>query len=627
MCGFAGFLDFTHRGNNNDILYAMIATIRHRGPDDSGIFFQHNEHCSIGLGHARLSIIDLSSKGHQPMSYKHLSIVYNGEIYNYREIKKELKEIGHTFISTSDTEVILHAYEQWGRECVSHFIGMFAFAIFDAQSKELILCRDRAGVKPLYYYWQNGVFIFGSELKSFSCHPMFCKDINYDALALYFRYGIIPSPHCIFKATAKLSPGSLLIFNIPLQQFILECYWDVLDYYRKPKLVITYADAKEEVKNLLRSCCEYRMVSDVPVGVFLSGGYDSTSVAALLQHDRKERIKTFTIGFEEDAFNEAPFAKEIAKHLGTDHTEYYCRSEEAKQIIPKLPYYYDEPFADSSAIPTSLVSKVARQKVKVALSADAGDEIFAGYGTYVAALKNLRRVERIPSLFQKGVNMFGACLSMHSHFGRKVRVASKVMSLTNKARPAAILQEIAAHMEQENVRRLFKVTYKDVKTTFDNDEWFHDDLSTIQAIHYQSYLVDDILTKVDRATMSVSLEGREPLLDHRLIEYVAQLPTEFKFAGCSPKRILKDIVHDHVPYSIMNRPKKGFGVPIYDWLRDDLHHLLDKYLDRQRLIKQEIFNPAIVKSLVAAFEERKIGQDVFVWEMLMFQMWYDKWMN
>ena len=313
------------------------------------------------------------------MEFEKLKIVFNGEIYNYAEIETELKYAGHTFKSHSDTEMILHAYNQWGIACIDKFIGMFAFVLFDEEKQELFCVRDRAGIKPFFYYWNDGLFLFGSELKSMVAHPMFKKEIEINAVASFMQFGYVPTPHCIWKNTHKIKPGHYLKFSIADKDFSNKQYWNVYDAYNKPKLNIGFEDAKVETEKLLQSACEYRMVADVPVGVFLSGGYDSSTVAALLQKDRTEKIKTFTIGVPDAGLNEAPYAKDVAAHLGTDHTEYYCTEKEALELIPDLPYFYDEPFADSSAIPTTLVSKVARQQVTVALSADAGDEVFAGY--------------------------------------------------------------------------------------------------------------------------------------------------------------------------------------------------------------------------------------------------------
>src|SRR5689334_13538260 len=381
MCGITGFIDFK-RSSSEDILIRMSNAISHRGPDGEGVLFVETNDASLGLGHRRLSIIDLSSAANQPMHFDGLHVIFNGEIYNYSEIRNELIALGHTFITHSDTEVILHGWQEWGEKCIQKWRGMFAIALFNESKNELICMRDRAGVKPFYYYFNDGLFLFGSELKSLIAHPRFNKELNTDAAASFLQYGYVSSPYCIYGHTHKLPAGHILRFDLRAHDFKVKQYWNVYDYYNKPKLSIDFPDALDETEKVLSQSFEYRMVADVPVGVFLSGGYDSSCVTALLQKNSTEKIKTFTIGTTAAKLDEAPFAKEIARYLGTDHTEYYCTPQEALEIVPQLPFFYDEPFADSSAIPTILVSRLARKKVTVALSADAGDEIFAGYNRY-----------------------------------------------------------------------------------------------------------------------------------------------------------------------------------------------------------------------------------------------------
>ena len=395
MCGISGFIDFTKK-TDRTILEKMNRIMAHRGPDGEGYGIYNSNTATIGLGHRRLSIIDLTEGGSQPQTFKSLHITFNGEIYNYAEIKKTLEDKGHQFNSHSDTEVILHAYAEWGSKALQQFIGMFAFVIYDEAKQKLFACRDRAGVKPFFYYWKDDLFLFGSELKALMQHPSFIKKINLDAAAAYMQLGYVPTPHCIFNNAHKLKPGHFLEVDVNSKSITATQYWNVYDAYNQPVLKIDLPDAIAETEKLLISAFQYRMVSDVPVGVFLSGGYDSTCVTALLQANNTEKIKTFTIGVPDAGLNEAPYAKEIAAHLGTDHTEYYCTEKEAIEIVPQLPFFYDEPFADSSAIPTTLVSKIAREKVTVALSADAGDEIFAGYNRYDYMAKYGKKFHRYP---------------------------------------------------------------------------------------------------------------------------------------------------------------------------------------------------------------------------------------
>ncbi|MCB0709080.1 MAG: asparagine synthase (glutamine-hydrolyzing), partial [Chitinophagaceae bacterium] len=358
MCGISGFVDFNKKSGKN-ILEKMNRTLHHRGPDGEGYGIFETDTSITGLGHRRLSIIDLSEGGSQPKTYKGLHITFNGEIYNYAEIKNSLVSKGHTFNSHSDTEVILHAYEEWGPAALQQFIGMFAFVIYDETNKKIFACRDRAGVKPFFYYYKDGLFLFASELKALLQHPGFTKEINTDAVAAFLQFGYVPTPNCIFNDTHKLKPGHYLLLNLQTKAIETTRYWNVYDAYNKPEVKISLPDAISETEKLLTSAFQYRMVSDVPVGVFLSGGYDSSCVTAILQKNNTEKIKTFTIGVPDVGLNEAPFAKEIAAHLGTDHTEYYCTQKEALEIVPQLPFFYDEPFADSSAIPTTLVSRIA----------------------------------------------------------------------------------------------------------------------------------------------------------------------------------------------------------------------------------------------------------------------------
>ena len=634
MCGISGFADFK-RETSREILEKMNRTLTHRGPDGEGYAIYDTSSATIGLGHRRLKIIDLSPAGNQPQSYQSLHITFNGEIYNYAEIKKELEAKGHRFQSHSDTEVILHAYAEWGSDALQHFIGMFALVIYDEGRGKLFICRDRAGVKPLFYYWQNGLFLFASELKALLQHPGFEKAIDLNAAAAYMQYGYVPTPHCIFTNTYKLKPGYFMVIDIATQKMQSRQYWNVYDAYNKPTLKIDLPEAILETENLLTSAFKYRMVSDVPVGVFLSGGYDSSCVTALLQKNSSEKIKTFTIGVPDAGLNEAPFAKEIAAHLGTDHTEYYCTHKEALEIVPELPHFYDEPFADSSAIPTSLVSRIAREKVTVALSADAGDEIFAGYNRYDFVEKHGKRIKKIPGFMRKGaaammdiipagnIPLLNRKYLFHSRY-EKLKTLFKNPSSQN------ILFSLTQQMNEKDLASLFKSPVTRIATAFDSTELNASDergLDFMMAMDYQTYLLDDILQKVDRATMSVGLEGREPFLDQRVIEWAAQLPMEYKYNKGNKKFIIKQIVHKYLPAVMMDRPKMGFGIPIATWLLHDLKPFVDQYLDEAFIIKQGIFNNQEVQRIRRSFYNGRPERAEKIWYILMFQMWYDRWMN
>lgn len=634
MCGISGFVDFSKK-TDEAILQKMNRMLAHRGPDGEGYGIYQNEKAGIGLGHRRLSIIDLTEGGSQPQTFGSLHITFNGEIYNYEEIKKELEAKGHAFHSHSDTEVILHSYAEWGSNCLQRFIGMFAFVIYDEQKKKIFACRDRPGVKPFIYYWKDGLFLFGSELKAIMQHPLFPKHINNDTIAAYMQYGFVPTPHCIFHDTYKLKPGHFLELDLDTASLNTTQYWNVYDAYNKPILKIDLPDAISETEKLLTSAFQYRMVSDVPVGVFLSGGYDSSCVTALLQANNSERIKTFTIGVADAGLNEAPFAKEIAARLGTDHTEYYCTEKEALEIVPQLPFFYDEPFADSSAIPTSLVSKVAREKVTVALSADGGDEIFAGYNRYDYAQKFGKTLQSLPGFVRKGaaslmdvvpassIPVLNKRYLFHSRY-EKVKTLLKNPSRQN------VLMSMTQQMNESDVNDLFKKSVSRLATAFDSEELKKENHSVItymMAVDYQTYLLDDILQKIDRAAMSVSLEGREPFLDQRVIEWAAQLPMEYKYNKGNKKFILKEIVHKYLPKEMMDRPKMGFGIPIATWLLNDLKPFVDKYFDEAFIQRQDIFNNNEIQRIKTSFYDGKKERAEKIWYLLMFQMWYDKWIN
>ncbi|MEI8048955.1 MAG: asparagine synthase (glutamine-hydrolyzing) [Bacteroidota bacterium] len=629
MCGIAGYVDF-NKNTSKGTIEKMVQVLNHRGPDDNGAEIYNTNTADIGLGQARLSIIDLSYAGHQPMHYKNLSIVFNGEIYNYKEIKIILIELGHVFISNSDTEVILHAYEQWGKEFVHRLIGMFVIVVYNKDKQKILILRDRAGVKPVHCYWQDGLFLFASELKSFHVHSGFIKEIDKQAVELFFAHGYIPSPYSIFKNCFKLEPGKILELDLTEKKITIETYWNIDDYYVKPKLNISYHDAKVQVRDLLISACNYRMVADVPVGIFLSGGYDSSTMTAILQRDRTAKLKTFTIGFQ-NGLNETPYAKEVANIIGTDHTEYICSPSDAQSIIPDLPFFYDEPFADISAIPTILVSQLARKQVTVALSADAGDEIFAGYTVYREFEKYLKLMNHIPgglkSITSQLLDMASILVPSNKYqANQKLFAVSKSLN-RNRYNQTTSLLRIAKSLPNHFMDNLLNFDSASPPTTYNSSfVGFHNEIEIAMAIDYKMYLQDCILTKVDRATMSVSLEGREPFLDHRLVELAAQLPLEYKYNHTTDKRILKDIAHEFIPKKLLDRPKDGFDPPIYKWLNNDLSYLIDKHLSENAIKKSGLFNYNFVNQQVELFRANKFHYKPLIWRLLMFQMWFEMWM-
>ncbi len=640
MCRITGIIDFNKSipFDTKSVVDNMRDTMSYGGPDDCGSYIYENQNVTLALGHRRLSIIDVSANGHQPMKSadENVVICFNGEIYNYEEIRTELVKAGIAFKTHSDTEVIIEAYNKWGIKCIDKFIGMFTFLLLDKKQNSLYAVRDRAGVKPLYYYKDENLVLFGSELKSFHKHPRFKKVLNNDALALYLQFGYIPAPHSIFINTYKILPGHYLKINLKSGDIEDNEYWSAVKAYSQPLIKAEMPDIISETESILTSACNYRMVADVPVGVFLSGGYDSSLVTALLQKNSTSKIKTFSIGFNEEKFNEAQHAKKVAEHLGTDHTEYYCTQKDALDILPGLPDIYDEPFGDSSAIPTTLVSRLARQSVKVALSADGGDEVFGGYEKYSVIIRLKQKLSLVPGSFQKMAGSISGSLNPESLFApsatsvlnKKISKFSRILRSNNMAE---VLYWYSINFTQKQLQNILTEPFKNAETNFNLSSIFNknnDDINTMLAIDYITYLPDDILTKVDRATMSVSLEGREPLLDHRLLEWMAQIPGAAKINNGVKKYILKEIVHKYIPEQMMTRPKMGFGVPMETWFKEDLKIYFENYLSKEALQKHNLFNIEYINKMKAWYYSGKADRNTIshLWYLLMFQMWYGRWM-
>jgi asparagine synthase (glutamine-hydrolysing) len=639
MCGISGFI--YHGISDLDLLKKMNDSIAYRGPDDSGEFLaDYNTKYKIGLAHRRLSILDLSPLGHQPMCSvdDRVVVVFNGEIYNFKEVRKRLSEKGYVFKSDSDTEVIIQAYIEWGIDFVHQMNGMFAIALYDKRSEDFFLIRDRMGVKPLYYYHNENGLIFGSELKPIMAHPDFKKDLNAHALSLFLYHGYITAPHTIFKNTYKLKPGAYLHFNNG--QITQHTYWRIEDKFEQRQV---NAQSEEYMINdldaVLTASVNDRMMSDVPLGAFLSGGVDSSLVVALMQKQSTQHIKTFTIGFNEPEFNEAPYAKEIAGYLGTDHHELYLPIKKAEELIPQIPDYYDEPFADSSQLPTMLVSQMARQQVTVALSGDGGDELYCGYGRYddVVRLQKFipfaRLVNKIPFL-----KYFVSKLTRNSKYKQFFELTSNHNVINS-----AYLNFIHNFPLIKNYKNTFDKAYDDVMHLSENLQEKHmlQDMVT--------YLPDDILTKVDRASMAYSLESRPPFIDdHRVVEHSFTIPHRLKYQNGHKKYILKKVLERYIPKRMIDRPKMGFGVPIYDWLRNDLRYMVTDYLSLAYIEKQGIFDvkeiqiltnrffaesPCSVVSCLkkSLFNKFKLHKDGYVertiWHLIVFQLWYAKYMH
>lgn len=639
MCGITGLID-TQNNSNEVIVKKMTDTMFHRGPDGGSQTFFSSQDSQIGLGHRRLSIIDLTEGGTQPMQYGKFWICFNGEIYNFQEIKDELISLGHRFHSSSDTEVILHAYEKWGKECIHKFRGMFAIFIINQESGTVFCVRDRVGVKPFYYYFKDGLFLFASELKAFHQHPHFHKEIQLNAVEMFLQFGNIPAPHTIFRHTHKLRPGHYMEFSIhdlKDKEYLFQqiSYWNVYDAYNQPKISIPFQEGIEKTEKILTDSFQLRMVADVPVGVFLSGGFDSAAVVALLQKNQTQQLKTFTIAVPDIGLNEAPYAKDVAQHLGTAHTEFECSHQEAIDLIDDLPYYYDEPFGDSSAIPTGLVSKIAREQVTVALSADGGDEIFAGYNRYDYLMRFGTKLNKIPTPARKTIAGMMNLLDADSipYFKSKYNFANRYEKLKNLLRdpsPEKMMWSLSTQFDDKTLNQLLlhreelpQLAYhsKELKGTA------YSPLSYMMGIDYQTYLPDDIMTKVDRATMRFSLEGREPFLDHKIIEWVAQLPDDFKYFNGVKKHLLREIVYRHIPKELMDRPKMGFAIPFEKWMMEDLRSRVEDYLSNDTLQAQGIFNVSEVEKIKTKFLNGKKEYGLKVWYLFMFQMWWKRWMD
>lgn len=635
MCGIAGFIDF-NKMSTKETLIDMTDVLKHRGPDGKGYELFHDTIAHIGMGHTRLSILDLSHNGRQPMHEgdNSIYITLNGEIYNFQEIKIELKKIGYSFSSNTDTEVVLKSYMEWGVDCIQKFRGMFAFVIYDIPKRKIIFVRDRAGVKPLYYYWNKDLFLFASELKSFHKHENFEKSLNFGALSQFLEFGCITLSNTIFNKTFKVKPGHYLEFELDFKTFKEVKYWDAFDAYKNEKLNLSYDEIVVEVKNELKKSFEYRLVSDVPVGIFLSGGYDSTAVASLLQSERTDKLKTFTIGTYDKNLNEANYAKKTANIIGTDHTEFYVETNDALEIIETLPFFYDEPFFDYSSIPTILVSRLARKEVTVALSGDGGDEIFAGYERQLEMLSG----SKVGNLKYMAANFLS---QLGNNFKNKHFLSESLIDLLRKSDNISkkgsdknladsivrgTLPNIFNSFEQ---KLLLKKVPKKAISIYDsiNTVEVSGKLDLILGTDYKTYMVDDILVKVDRASMSTSLEAREPFLDHHIIELMAKVPSEYKIRNGVQKSILKDIVHQFVPKKYMERPKTGFAIPMADWLIGDLRYLIDYYLNETRIENQGIFDNFYIQILIKQFRDGNEKLYGKLWTLITFQMWYEKWMQ
>lgn len=637
MCGIVGY--WSLRVADKNLALRMAAQIQTRGPDDSGAWVDSNG--ALAMAQRRLSIVDLSPAGHQPMLSEcgQFAIVFNGEIYNHEDLRTELEqEFGSiSWRGHSDTEVLLRGLQCWGVEqTLSKINGMFAFAFWDDRRKQLYLARDRMGEKPLYFGKQNGTFIFGSELKALKAHPYFRTEVDRDALALYLRHNYIPAPYSIYQNIYKLKPAHLLVVSDNGQTISEQhCYWDLKRKAEEglQSQIGDESEALEQLEVLLKDSVKRRMMADVPLGAFLSGGYDSTIVAALMQAQSTESVKTFSIGLKEDAFNEAQYAKQVAVHLGTEHTELYVEPHQALDVIPKLPSIYDEPFSDSSQIPTFLVSQLTKRHVTVALSGDGGDELFCGYSRYFQQQKIWSVVKRIPPALRPVVALLlekfpgGLAQVLFKALPRQYHidnVADRLPKLAEWIRPEgfnSFYRNSISHMKASDQIVLGANALETEFETFAKILGNFKPQEKMMLLDSLTYLPGDILTKVDRASMAVSLEARVPLLDHRLVEFSWRLPIDMKTKNGQGKWPLRQLVYNYVPREMMERPKQGFGVPIEQWLVGHLKDWAADLLDERKLRQQGFFDPAPIIKMWQEHLSGKRRWHYYLWDVLMFQAW------
>ena len=621
MCGIAGLIDIRKDKSAEDLqsmTKAMTDALAHRGPDNDG--FWVDQETGVALGHRRLAIIDLSEAGRQPMqsSSGRYIINYNGEFYNFLSVKKELEEKGVQFSGGSDTEVFLEAVERWGlEEALKKINGMFAFALWDKKTQTLNLARDRMGKKPLYYGWVGKTFMFTSELKALHTHPDFVPEVDRNALAIYTRHNYVPVPWSIYKGIYKLPQASYMAVPLdkdkPLKP---QKYWDINEVAQEGSsapFTGSFDEALKELDEILGTAVSERMISDVPLGAFLSGGIDSSLITAIMQKNSSKPIKTFCIGFEESGYNEAPHAKKIAGHLGTDHTEYFVTAEEARNVIPGMPKIFDEPFADPSQIPTYHVSRLARQNVTVALSGDGGDEGFAGYQRYHKAIMAVNTINKIPGPLRKTL----AQILRPVPLGK----AQKALKFLEGVDENEFYRHILSYWQDPNELVIGGQEPKAAMNDFVDLPNIDSFMNRMMYMDMAAYLPDDILVKVDRASMATSLETRAPLLDYKVIEYAWRTPLSMKVDNNGGKLLLRTLLEQYMPKALFDRPKQGFGIPHGDWIKGPLKDWAASLLDESRLRSEGFFNADMVTQ---KWQEHISGQknwDYALWGLLMFQAW------
>lgn len=648
MCGLAGFFEggsFSSPTNIESCLKAMTDSIAHRGPDSDGYWYDADK--KIALGHRRLAILDLSDAGHQPMRSDNgrYIVAFNGEIYNHLEIRSEIEELDSkvTWKGHSDTETLLKAIQVFGWDAaLSKLIGMFAIALWDNTEKQLLIARDRFGEKPLYYGWQNDTFLFGSELKAITKHPAFEKIIEKEAVAILLKHGYIATPYSIWKDIYKLPAAHYLKIDKSSSEPELVCYWsfkDIVEQAQQNRLEVSNHQTLEELEMLLTKSIERQMISDVPLGALLSGGIDSSLVVALMQKVSSIPVKTFSIGFDDPKFDESKHAEAVANHLGTEHTTLIMTPNDMLELVPEISKIYDEPFADSSQLPTTIVSRLAKEHVTVALSGDAGDEIFGGYNRYFLAPKvwNIYRMFPSPakklmlkSAFILKPNQWDAIFGNVFKKGGIAFFGDKLYKLAQRLEGVNSFDDLYLSLvtEKHHLSKILKFqrTKQPLYMLNDKDQWpsLDNNIERMMALDTLTYLTDDILVKVDRASMSSSLELRAPFLGHNIVEYAWRLPLNKKVRNGKGKWVLRDILDKYVPKSIIDRPKQGFGIPLDDWLRGPLCQWAETLLFSPHLQEHNIFD---VDELRSYWKEhldgrRQLGSSL--WSILMFQAWYQE---
>ncbi|MFH1004539.1 MAG: asparagine synthase (glutamine-hydrolyzing) [Bacteroidota bacterium] len=616
MCGIAGFIDYD-RNSSLEMLGKMSNVLAHRGPDDEGYFFDESNGFQVGLGHKRLSIIELSKLGHQPMHLGSLVIVYNGEIYNYIELRDELSKLGHKFITKSDTEVILHAYQQWGSECQNKLNGMWAFAMWDNDKKQLFLSRDRIGEKPLYYSSYNNSFVFGSEIKSllsYGCPPTH----NLELTELYLTLGYIPAPYTFYKNIHKLQAGHYLIAT---KDSVTEHqYWD-LPMIDEKHMISDKKIIYENFETLLKDSIKIRMQSDVPYGAFLSGGLDSSGIVALMSNLINTPVQTFTIGFKEKAFDERNLAMQVAEKFKTNHLEFMVEPNVFDEEVNKIMYHFDEPFGDSSAIPTGYVSKIAAQKVKMVLTGDGGDEVLSGYESNRVE-KFAEQYQMFPGFIRKSLPVIvsSAASLLNGNLRYKINRVAKAISFSNKSFDERLMAK--SWCKPEIAEKLIKCSEKQIKLAdFINNLYAKYPVKSpfyrLMYFQFKVLLPDDFLTKVDRMSMAYSLETRVPFLDYRLIEYMMKVTRDIKIEGYTRKSVLRNTIGKKLPSSLLNAPKRGFSIPLREWFKDKAFeqklqslHTSDFGLD-----------PKLVKQFVDRNNSGKEDLGNFLWMLFIYKKW------